>query len=224
MTPMRPLPPCPSGPAGAVPAGAGRPERTTPVVAGAGGGAAGARAADQQAAGGQAGATAGEGETPLTIRQMCAAFGVTPRTLRFYEQKGLIAPARDGQHRLYSRRDRARLTLILRGRRFGFALDQIGELLGLYDRDDRELTQLRRTRDLARARLADMERQRADLDEAIAELRAELGWADAVLEDPAPRPATRPAPRSAADPAGPPAPDGPGALRSAPSQRPGHRP
>lgn len=201
MTMPSPLPPSASGPA-AVPARPGRPE-----VAGAQGAGAG------DAAGGRA--LAGEGEAPLTIRQMCAAFDVTPRTLRFYEQKGLIAPARDGQHRLYSRRDRARLTLILRGRRFGFALDQIGELLGLYDRDDRELTQLRRTRDLARARLADMERQRADLDAAIAELRADLDWADAVLDDPAPG-ASGPA-----DPPGAALPDGPGAAR--PSPRPGHR-
>jgi DNA-binding transcriptional MerR regulator len=112
---------------------------------------------------------------------MCAAFGVTPRTLRFYEQRGLIAPGRRGSQRVYSRRDRARLTLVLRGRRFGFSLDEIGELLDLYDRDDRQLTQLRRTRELARARLAEMQRRRAELDEAIAELQAELAWADAVL-------------------------------------------
>jgi len=120
-------------------------------------------------------------EAPLGIREMCAAFGVTPRTLRFYEQRGLIAPGRRGSQRVYSRRDRARLTLVLRGRRFGFSLDEIGELLDLYDRDDRQLTQLRRTRELARARLAEMQRRRAELDEAIAELQAELAWADAVL-------------------------------------------
>ena len=121
------------------------------------------------------------GDDRQGIRQMCATFGVTPRTLRFYEQKGLIAPERRGQHRLYGRRDRARLKLILRGRRFGFSLDEIGELLDLYDRDDRQLTQLRRTYDIGRQRLADMERQRAELDEAIVELRADLAWGAQVL-------------------------------------------
>ena len=135
-----------------------------------------------------------EEDAPLTIREMCAAFDVTPRTLRFYEQKGLIAPERRGQHRFYHRRDRGRLKLILRGRRFGFALDDIRELLDLYDRDDRQLTQLRRTYDIARQRLAEMERQRAELDEAITELRAELRWGAEVLRrDAHPRP-TSPGP------------------------------
>ncbi len=120
-------------------------------------------------------------EKPISIGDMCALHCVTPRTLRFYEQKGLLTPERRGRSRLYRRRDRARLALILRGRRFGFSLDQIGELLDLYDRDDRQLTQLRRTYDVACARLTDMERQRAELDEAIAELRAELAWGAEVL-------------------------------------------
>jgi DNA-binding transcriptional MerR regulator len=115
------------------------------------------------------------------IAEMCATFGVTPRTLRFYEQKELLAPIRRGQQRLYTRRDRARLTLILRGKRFGFSLEEIRQLLDLYDRDDRQLIQLRRTHQVAQARLADMQRQRAELDEAIAELQAELDRAAAVL-------------------------------------------
>jgi DNA-binding transcriptional MerR regulator len=115
------------------------------------------------------------------IREMCAEFDVTPRTLRFYEQKELLAPIRRGQARLYTRRDRGRLTLILRGKRFGFSLEEIRQLLDLYDRDDRQLTQLRRTVEVARKRLTDMERQRTELDDAIAELRAELDWASGVL-------------------------------------------
>jgi DNA-binding transcriptional MerR regulator len=117
----------------------------------------------------------------IGIRAMCADYDVTPRTLRFYEQKELLAPIRRGQARLYTRRDRARLTLILRGKRFGFSLEEIRQLLDLYDRDDRQLTQLRRTVDVARTRLAAMERQRAELDDAIVELRAELDWATGVL-------------------------------------------
>src|SRR5690554_3177002 len=112
----------------------------------------------------------------LTIREMCEAFGVTPRTLRFYESKELLAPLRQGQKRLFTRRDRARLKLILRGKRFGFSLEEIRELLELYDRDDGQMTQLRATYDLAQERLIDMERQRAELDAAISDLKAELEW------------------------------------------------
>jgi len=117
----------------------------------------------------------------MTIRQMCAVFGVTPRTLRFYEAKELLFPQRDGQHRLFTRRDQARLKLILRGKRFGFSLEQIRQLLEMYDRDDSELKQLRKTYDIAQERLADMERQRAELADAISELKQDLAWADDVL-------------------------------------------
>lgn len=106
----------------------------------------------------------------LTIREMCDAFDVTPRALRFYEAKELLFPMRQGQKRLYSRRDRARLKLILRGKRFGFSLEDIRQLLDLYDVDDTHETQLAETLDAARKRLADMERQRSELDQAIAEL------------------------------------------------------
>lgn len=112
----------------------------------------------------------------MTIREMCDVFDVTPRTLRFYESKALLAPERIGTRRLYTRRDRARLKLILRGRRFGFALDEIGDLLDLYDPEDGQRTQIRRTLDLARDHLATLERRRAELDEAIAELRAQIDW------------------------------------------------
>ncbi|RMF00794.1 MAG: MerR family DNA-binding transcriptional regulator, partial [Alphaproteobacteria bacterium] len=96
----------------------------------------------------------------MTIRQMCDAFGVTPRTLRFYEAKELIFPLREGQKRFYTRRDRGRLKLILRGKRFGFALEEMRQLLNLYDRGDAQEEQLKRTYEAARERLAQMERQR----------------------------------------------------------------
>lgn len=118
-----------------------------------------------------------------TIRQMCAEFGVTPRTLRFYESKELLFPQRDGQHRLFSRRDQARLKLILRGKRFGFSLEEIRQLLNMYDRDDSELKQLRKTYDIACQRLADMERQRDELNEAIADLKNELAWGESILRN-----------------------------------------
>ena len=117
----------------------------------------------------------------MTISDMCTAFGVTPRTLRFYEAKELLSPVREGTRRLFTRRDRARLTLILRGKRFGFSLEDIRQLLDLYDRDGSQETQLTRTYDVARARLAQMEQQRTELDEAIAELKGQLVWGAEVL-------------------------------------------
>lgn len=109
----------------------------------------------------------------MTIRDMCDAFGVTPRTLRFYEQKELLFPLRDGQKRLYSRRDRGRLKLILRGKRFGFSLEDIRQLLDMYDHAGTD-AQLRRTYALAQDRLREMESQRAELEEAIAELKDQM--------------------------------------------------
>lgn len=117
----------------------------------------------------------------MTIRQMCDAFDVTPRTLRFYEAKELLFPQRDGTRRLFTRRDRARLTLILRGKRFGFSLEDIRQILDLYDRDGSNHAQTLRTYELAQARLAQMEAQRAELDVAIAELRAELDAGGAMI-------------------------------------------
>ena len=117
----------------------------------------------------------------MTIREMCDAFEVTPRTLRFYEAKELLAPRRDGQKRLFTKRDRARLKLILRGKRFGFSLEDIRQLLDLYDAGDQQATQLRRTYDLARKRLAAMVAQRDELDLAIAELKEQLDWGARVL-------------------------------------------
>ncbi len=112
----------------------------------------------------------------MTIREMCDAFEVTPRTLRFYESKELLFPLREGQKRLFTRRDRARLKLILRGKRFGFSLEEIRQLLSLYDAGDQQLTQLTRTYQIAQERLADMISQRDELDEAIEELKEQLKW------------------------------------------------
>ncbi|WP_199525741.1 MerR family transcriptional regulator [Rhodosalinus halophilus] len=120
-------------------------------------------------------------DATMTIRQMCDAFGVTPRTLRFYESKELLFPIREGQKRLFTRRDRARLKLILRGKRFGFSLEEIRQLLDLYYEDDQQRTQLLRTYELAKERLAEMERQRAELDDAIEELREQLDWGEKML-------------------------------------------
>jgi DNA-binding transcriptional MerR regulator len=128
----------------------------------------------------------------MTIREMCDAFDVTPRTLRFYEQKELLFPIREGQKRLFTRRDRARLKLILRGKRFGFSLEEIRQLLDLYDMGDQQATQLSRTYEIACQRLADMERQRDDLNAAIADLKVQLKWGERML-------ASMQAPRRAAE-------------------------
>lgn len=112
----------------------------------------------------------------MTIREMCDAFDVTPRTLRFYEAKELIFPIREGQKRLFTRRDRARLKLILRGKRFGFSLEEIRQLLDLYEMDDQQATQLKRTYEVAERHLAEMKSQRSELDQAIADLEKQMEW------------------------------------------------
>ncbi|CAN5768758.1 MerR family DNA-binding transcriptional regulator [soil metagenome] len=117
------------------------------------------------------------------IGAMCAEFGVTPRTLRFYEAKELIFPRRKGARRLFSRHCRARLKLILQGKRFGFSLEDIRQLLDLYDIGDQQVTQLARTHELARARLAAMEAQRDELSQAIGELKTQLRWGEQVLAE-----------------------------------------
>ena len=115
----------------------------------------------------------------MTIREMCEAYDVTPRTLRFYEAKELLTPIRIGTRRLFTRRDRARLALILRGKRFGFSLEDIRQTLDLYDRDGGLTAQRQKAYELGVKRLAEMEAQRAELDVAIAELKAELAEAEA---------------------------------------------
>ncbi|MEM9638251.1 MAG: MerR family DNA-binding transcriptional regulator [Pseudomonadota bacterium] len=128
----------------------------------------------------------------MTIRQMCDQFDVTPRTLRFYEAKELLFPIREGQKRLFTRRDRARLKLILRGKKFGFSLEEIRQLLDLYDMGDQQQTQLERTYEVARERLADLVSQRDALNEAITELTEQLKWGEEMLT-------SMRAPRSAAE-------------------------
>ncbi len=117
----------------------------------------------------------------MSIREMCDAFDVTPRTLRFYESKELLFPIREGQKRLFTRRDRARLKLILRGKRFGFSLEEIRQLLELYYVGDQQETQLKRTLEVARERLDDLERRRAELDDAIDEMKSQMGMVDDML-------------------------------------------
>jgi len=116
-----------------------------------------------------------------TIGEMCEAFSVTPRTLRFYESKELLYPQRLGQKRLFTKSDRARLKLILQGKRFGFSLEEIRQLLELYNIDDQQTTQLTRTFELGIERLAAMKAQRDELNNAIEDLSEQLGWVENAL-------------------------------------------
>lgn len=117
----------------------------------------------------------------MTIRQMCDAYDVTPRTLRFYEAKELLFPIREGQKRLFTKRDRARLKLILRGKRFGFSLEEIRQLLDLYHMGDQQQTQIIRSYEIAKERLQDMVSQRDELSEAIDDLREQIKWGEKMI-------------------------------------------
>ena len=109
-------------------------------------------------------------ERTFTIRQLCQEFKCTPRALRFYEDKGLLSPARQGLNRVYSYKDRARLQLILRGKRVNLSLAEIREILDLYDKGDNNAAQNATALRHFRERIVLLERQREDLDHAIAEL------------------------------------------------------
>ncbi|MBI1197611.1 MAG: MerR family transcriptional regulator [Phenylobacterium sp.] len=106
-----------------------------------------------------------------TIRQLCLEFKCTPRALRFYEDKGLLNPARDGMNRVYSYRDRARLQLILRGKRVGLSLSEIGEILDLYEADESGAQQAAKSLRKFRERIVALEQQKLDIDHAIEELQ-----------------------------------------------------
>jgi DNA-binding transcriptional MerR regulator len=106
----------------------------------------------------------------FSITDLCQEFGVTPRALRFYEDEGLIAPERRGTQRIYSQRDRARLAWILRGKRVGFSLSAIREMIDLYDLGDGRRHQRAVAIERCRERIASLERQRQDIEAALAEL------------------------------------------------------
>ena len=107
----------------------------------------------------------------FTIRQLCLEFKCTPRALRFYEDKGLLSPARQGLNRVYSYKDRARLLLILRGKRVGLSLADIREILQLYDKQDGGATQNAKALRKFRAQLLTLEQKREDIEQSINELR-----------------------------------------------------
>lgn len=107
----------------------------------------------------------------LSLKEMCARFDVTPRTLRYYEYIELLSPERDGRSRYYGPREIARMTLILRGRRFGFSLEEIRQWLLIY-RQKGTQPQLEHWLQLADRQVAALEQQRTELDVAIQDLKA----------------------------------------------------
>lgn len=118
---------------------------------------------------GDAGASRARRRT-YSIGDLARELGLTPRTIRFYEDEGLLSPRRKGQVRIYSRRDRARLMLICRGKRLGFTVADIRRFLELYDVDDNQIEQMRYCLTAARDRITVLEHQRRDIDQTLQEL------------------------------------------------------
>lgn len=117
------------------------------------------------------------------IGEMASAFGVTLRALRFYEDKGLLSPHREGTTRLYTRRDRARLKLILLGRKIGFSLRDVKQMIDLYDPSGSNAKQLRMTLDKSEKQLVRLQKQRSAIDEAIGELDNLMGVVRRMLAE-----------------------------------------
>lgn len=120
-------------------------------------------------------------EQTYSIGEMCAEFDVTPRTLRFYEQKELLTPVREGQRRIFTQRDRARLKLILRGKRFGFSLEMIRQWLNLYDLGDGGVTQMTLWVENATKQMDTLRAQRDELEDAMADLQKLIDVAEGEL-------------------------------------------
>jgi DNA-binding transcriptional MerR regulator len=120
-------------------------------------------------------------DTRLSFKEMCAKFDVTPRTLRYYEYIELLAPEKEGRARFYGSREVARMKLILRGRRFGFSLEEIRQWLLIYGKKG-ERPQLEAWLQLADRQIEALEAQKLDLEASIADLRALRGTAVAELD------------------------------------------
>ena len=119
----------------------------------------------------------------LTITELARESGVTARAIRFYESKGLLTPRRAGTTRIYTYRERGRLQLILRGKRLGFSLTDIGEYLDLYDADPTQHDQILLLLDKVNTRIEELESQKADLDETLKELVSVREQALTTIQD-----------------------------------------
>ena len=118
-----------------------------------------------------------------TISELAREFGITPRALRFYEDKDMLHPARDGMTRVYSHRDRARVTIIVRMKRLGLPLADIREILDLYGRGDNQRAQKRKTLEKFRKQVQEFEDQREDIEVALVELRKGIEWLEQDLSN-----------------------------------------
>ena len=118
-----------------------------------------------------------------TVPELAKEFGITPRAIRFYETKGLLEPQRAGNTRIYTKKDRARLIVILRGKRLGFSLAEIREFLDLYDVDTTQISQIQMLVQKVRQRVWDLEDQKQELETVLVELRdIEQQCVDALTE------------------------------------------
>lgn len=123
------------------------------------------------------------GPLSYTIGDLAKEFDVTLRTLRFYEDKNLLNPRREGMTRIYSRRDRARLKLVLMGKKVGFSLTEIKDMLDLYDLRDGQVTQLRVALGRFSEQIEVLQRQRDDVDTAIADLERTVAVVSGMLRE-----------------------------------------
>lgn len=119
----------------------------------------------------------------FTIGDLAREFGVTLRTLRFYEDKGLLTPKRHGTSRIYNRRDRARLKLALMGKKVGFSLVEIKEMLDLYDLKDGQVTQLKVSLDRFESQIDLLKQQKQDIEQAIEELTRTMNVVTGMLKE-----------------------------------------
>ena len=119
----------------------------------------------------------------LTITELAREAGITARAIRFYESKGLLTPGRAGTTRIYTHRERGRLQLILRGKRLGFSLTDIGEYLDLYDADPAQHGQIALLLDKVNNRIGELESQKADIDDTLKELSSVRAQALAAMDD-----------------------------------------
>jgi len=122
-------------------------------------------------------------EPDFTISALAKEFGVTTRTIRFYESRGLLSPQRIGTTRRYSKRDRARLALILRGRNIGFTVEDVGEYLALYDSHPSEFAQTRLLLDRVSAAIQELETKRRDIELSLADVNEIRERCEAHLKD-----------------------------------------
>jgi DNA-binding transcriptional MerR regulator len=124
----------------------------------------------------------GDRDRSYSVSELAGEFGTTARAIRFYEGKGLLSPGRVGANRVYTHRDRARLLLVLRGKRLGFSLREIKEFLSLYHADPEGVVQMRSLADKLRHRVGDLEHQQAALEETLGDLRRLLATVETTLD------------------------------------------